>query len=82
VSITAVTGTPEGIRVLNCQPEHLVPADLGFCSSVQQGKHPPCSQQPQLGNLKVQGIWRVRRSWRGAEEERTEKQGHCLALGK
>lgn len=82
VSITAVTGTPEGLRVLNSQLEHHVPADLGFCSSVQQREHPPYSQHPHLGNLEAQGIWRVCRSWRGAEEERTEQQGHGPALGK
>lgn len=41
MSVTAVTGTAEGIRVLNSWLEHRVPAELGFCSSVQQGKHPP-----------------------------------------
>lgn len=38
-SITAVTGTPEGVRVLNSCLVQCTPADLGFCTSAQQGKH-------------------------------------------
>lgn len=40
VSITAVTGSPKGMKVLNSHLELHAPADLGFCSSVQTGKTP------------------------------------------
>lgn len=85
VSATAGTGTPEGIRVLNSCLGHCAPTDLGFCSSVQQGKHthtPPIFPAVSIWKSRGRKEWEVLQQPEGAEEERPQQQGRGPALEK